>query len=100
MTAAELSKRLLDIGRSYELSKGFNAYREEIDTTGCIYCSADNKIWYLNGEFIFSGNYGDNSYSCAGSKTGICTHPNDKIEQKCLKTEDEFLHIEFQAWHF
>ena len=95
MTAAEISRRLLDIGRSYELGEGFNAYREEIGITTCRYCSADNKVWYLNDKPMSSGNYGDNLATCWDNETGICTYWDDKIEQKCLKTEEEFLHIEF-----
>ena len=70
-----------------------NAYREKIDITSCGYCSADNKIWYLNGGPMESGNYGDNSYSCEDNKTGICSPLHGK--NNCSKTEDEFLHIEF-----
>ena len=89
MTSAEIKKNLPEIGKFYELHKGFVPCRQKIGVSTCRYCSADNESLQLNKYQINSGNYGDSKLTCGSHFTGLCPFTIDK-KQKCLKTAEEF----------
>ena len=93
MTSYELTNYMYEIGKLYEINRGFSPCREKIGISHCNYCSIDNNIWYFNDHRIASGNFGDDKATCSDHLTGICTHSYDDKEQKCFKTVDEFEEI-------
>jgi len=76
MASNEIHVRMPEISKLYKLNHGFTPYKERIDVDRCRYCTADSKIWSLNGCFLEAGIYNEveeaNSTSCSNKSTGIC----------------------------
>ena len=100
MTSKELTENMNEIGKFYEINRGFSPCREKIGISICNYCSVDNDSWHLNDHALLSGNFEDDEMTCDDHLTGICTNPNDEKEQKCLKTGKEFNLIYFKHSHY
>ena len=119
MTSDETLARMPEISKLYELNQGFIPYEKRIDVEECQHCTADDKIWALNGCFLQAGFdklYSDNPYlskttkyaeasledkhrtSCISSmSTGIC-----RICQQtnfCLKNSIDFDDVYFYPHH-
>ena len=106
MNSTELNENMMEIGKLYEMNRGFIPCREKIGVNSCSYCSLDYKEWYLNDYSLRSGNYEDDHGTtqpslCSDHFTGICTSFRYEIEQKCLKTVDEFekIYLKESDWY-